>query len=76
VHSRRAVPTQRSAYEFTRGACGGVLITSVPASGLLHCAVPRQRQSITRMLGSQMVTAKSSKAMRILWRSRTSVAMS
>src|SRR5689334_913572 len=27
VYSRRTVPTQRSANEFARGACGGVLIT-------------------------------------------------
>jgi hypothetical protein len=29
VHSRRTVPTQRSANEFARGACGGVLSTSM-----------------------------------------------
>jgi hypothetical protein len=32
VHSRRAVPTHRSAYAFARGACGGVLTTSTPSS--------------------------------------------
>ena len=31
VHSRRTVPTQRSANEFARGACGGDLITSMAA---------------------------------------------
>ena len=31
VHSRRTVPTQRSANEFARGACGGDLITSIPS---------------------------------------------
>jgi hypothetical protein len=31
VHSRRTVPTQRSANEFAGGACGGALITSMPA---------------------------------------------
>jgi hypothetical protein len=42
VHSRRTVPTQRSANEFARGACGGVLITSMPSAantvskGILH----------------------------------------
>jgi hypothetical protein len=30
VHSRRTVPTQRSAIEFARGACDGVLITLTP----------------------------------------------
>src|SRR3954447_15969992 len=32
VHSRRTVPTHRSANAFARGACGGVLITSMPAA--------------------------------------------
>jgi hypothetical protein len=32
VHSRRTVPTQRSAIAFARGACGGVRITSAPAA--------------------------------------------
>src|SRR3954470_7405695 len=32
VHSRRTVLTQRSAKAFARGACGGVLITSMPAA--------------------------------------------
>jgi hypothetical protein len=31
VHSRRMVPTQRSATALA-GACGGVLITSIPAA--------------------------------------------
>src|SRR5438477_1497022 len=32
VYSRRTVSTQRSAYEFARGACGGVRITSMPSA--------------------------------------------
>jgi hypothetical protein len=32
VHSRRTVPTQRLANAFARGACGGVLITSMSAA--------------------------------------------
>src|SRR6266536_3718157 len=32
VHSRRTVPIQRSANEFARRACGGVLITSMPSA--------------------------------------------
>jgi hypothetical protein len=32
VHSRRAVPTQRCAYEFARGACGKLSITSMPSA--------------------------------------------
>jgi hypothetical protein len=32
VHSRRRVPTQRSANAFARGACGGLLITSMPSA--------------------------------------------
>ena len=32
MHSRRTVPTQRSANAFARGACGGVRMTWVPAA--------------------------------------------
>jgi hypothetical protein len=31
VHSRRTLPTRRSAYAFARGAFGGVLVTLMPA---------------------------------------------
>jgi hypothetical protein len=49
VHSRRAVPTRRSAYEFARGACGGVLITSVPASAWTASNAPVYLASRSRI---------------------------
>jgi hypothetical protein len=48
VHSRRAVPTQRSAIAFACGACGGVRTTSMPApvtQAVVGCfVVPRMSQ--------------------------------
>jgi hypothetical protein len=49
VHSRRAVPTRRSAYEFARGACGGVSITSAPASARTASNAPVYLASRSRI---------------------------
>src|SRR5690349_2675062 len=58
VHSRRTVPTQRSANEFARGAFGGVLTTAmggasehrVEDSGEFHITVAEQEPKPGRAL--------------------------
>jgi hypothetical protein len=53
VHSRRTVPTQRSANELALGAWGGVLITSIPSASkaavnFVSRSRSRNRKLVTR----------------------------